>query len=489
MNTTIDNLRRLLESVRSIGFWGRLFGWKRVKDQLIDATADLERLLANFENERGKVLTAEQSSADLTKDLNIAKDDGRKKQSEIEKFQSQTAQDAEKILSLTKELSTTSKALENEADNCLKLSNKNDLLTQKNEQLAVELKRVSESEAASVESVDKLTERKIELDLEVADLKKDVGYTKDELKKANDQVLLLQADQESRTKEHGEHMSALKQYQDRVQKDRDDEINLRQAAEVERLTNMKDTWIHHQENVKQSLKTLCSRHTIDYIDKVAFKGDPDNTVSICEEFIIFDAKSPKGEDLSNFPTYIKEQSEKAKKYANQENVKKWIFFVVPMNTLSELKTFAYHLADYQVFVVTIDALEPILLSLKKVEEYDFAEQLSPEDRENICRILGKFAHLFKRRVQIDTFFINQFMELAYKCESDLPADILEKAAAFERADRLNPPQEKRVKAIPIADLEKSLTKVRNDASNKGILLEDGKLTDGLNEVPLYTNGL
>jgi hypothetical protein len=188
---------------------------------------------------------------------------------------------------------------------------------------------------------------------------------------------------------------------------------------------------------------------------------------------------------SNFPIYIKDQAEKAKKYANQENIKKWIFFVVPANTLEVIKTFVYHLADYQAFVVTIDALEPILLSLKKVEEYEFADQLSPEERENICRILGKFAHLSKRRIQVDTFFINQFMELAYKCESDLPPDVLEKAIEFERAEKLNPPMEKRAKAIPMAELEKSLTKIQNDAGNKGISLEHGSLTDGLNGVPLY----
>ena len=43
------------------------------------------------------------------------------------------------------------------------------------------------------------------------------------------------------------------------------------------------------------------------------------------------------------------------------------------------------------------------------------------------------------------------MELAYKCESDLPSDILEKALEFEKAEKLNPPQEKRVKAISIVD--------------------------------------
>ena len=126
-----------------------------------------------------------------------------------------------------------------------------------------------------------------------------------------------------------------------------------------------------------------------------------------------------------------------------------------------------------------------MLSLKKIEEYDFAEQLNPEDRENICRVLGKFAHLSKRRIQIDTYFINQFMELAYKCESDLPSDILEKVIEFEKAEKLNPPQEKRVKAISISELEKSTRKLRVDASIKGISIEDTIITDGLNQLPLY----
>lgn len=103
-------------------------------------------------------------------------------------------------------------------------------------------------------------------------------------------------------------------------------------------------------------------------------------------------------------------------------------------------------------------------------------------------MLGKFAHLSKRRVQIDTYFISQFMELAYKCENDLPADILEKAIEFERAEKLSLPQLKRGKTIPIADLEKAMSKVRHDADSKGIAPEDQNLTTGLNNIPPYNPG-
>jgi hypothetical protein len=378
--TNSYNLKKLLETIGTISLWERLFGWKRVKVQLMGAAADLERL------------------------------------------------------------NTINSSLQEKAD---ALSRQVDLVGSKNDQLTAERNRLAEANAQ------------------------------------------WRSDDEKRRLAHNEHMATLKQYQDRIQLEREKEINARHQAEVDRLENLKFTWHHHQEHVKQSLKTLCSRHTIDYLDKVPFKGEPDNTVSIGQEYIVFDAKSPRGDDLGNFPHYLREQSEKVKKYANEQQVKNWIFFVVPTNTLEVLKTVVFQLADYHVFVVTIDALEPILLSLKKVEEYEFADQLSPEERDNICRVLGKFAHLSKRRVQIDTYFISQFMELAYKCENDLPPDVLEKAIEFERAEKLSLPQLKRGKTIPTADLEKAMSKIRHDAGSKGIAFEDQNLTTGLNNIPLY----
>jgi hypothetical protein len=444
MPANIDKLKQLIENIRTIGFWSRLFGWRHVKDQLVDAATDLERLLTMHENDERRVGILEQANGDLTKDLNRAKGDLIQKQAEVDRLTLSAAADATKVLSLNSDLSSVRSTLKSEQE---------------------------KNTASSIE---------------LAALKMDLEKTRQGLSTAKEALTQFQAEDQNRKQQHTEQMTILKQYQDGVQADRAQELQARHAAEIARLEKMKDTWVHHQATVKQEIKKICSRHTIDYVEKVPFRGDPDNTVSICGEFIVFDAKSPKGEDLSNFPNYIKDQSEKAKKYASEENVKKWIFFVVPLNALEVLQTFVYHLGDYQVYVITVDALEPILLSLKKIEEYETLKQLSPEERENICRILGKFAHLSKRRIQIDTFFINQFMELAYKSENDLPPDVLDKAMEFERAERLNPPLEKRAKAISTAELEKSLTKVRSDAANKGISLENGRLTEGLNEIPLYS---
>ena len=159
---------------------------------------------------------------------------------------------------------------------------------------------------------------------------------------------------------------------------------------------------------------------------------------------------------------------------------------MPTNTLDILDQLVFRLADYNVFVVSLDSLEPIILSLQKIEDYEFADQLSPEERENICRVLGKFVHLSKRRIQIDGFFTKQFFELVYRSEADLPKDILVKVSEFEKAEKLNPPIERRAKQISVKELEQETTKLRNEAETKGINTQESMLSNRLNKLPLYT---
>ncbi|MEZ4997303.1 MAG: hypothetical protein R2758_07535 [Bacteroidales bacterium] len=45
------------------------------------------------------------------------------------------------------------------------------------------------------------------------------------------------------------------------------------------------------------------------MSKRSLPRKPDNTIEISGEYIIFDAKSPANDDLSNFPTYIKNQAD------------------------------------------------------------------------------------------------------------------------------------------------------------------------------------
>jgi hypothetical protein len=280
-----------------------------------------------------------------------------------------------------------------------------------------------------------------------------------------------QVDQ-TRAEEFMKNMSSVNVIRKGLEDERNKISDDRVREKEEQFTKMKQTWSDHENLVKSSIRNICRSHLIEYVEKVPFKGTPDNTIKIAGEYIIFDAKSPAGEDLENFPKYLKIQTDSVKKYIKQENVKSDIFLVVPSNTTDAISQFSYNMGDYNVYIVTIDSLEPVILTLKKIEDYEFAEQLTPDERENICRIIGKFSHTIKRKIQIDYFFSYQFLEILSKCDIDLPADLYKSVQEFEKAEKLNPPQEKRSKQILTEELFAISEKLALEARDKIFNKED-----------------
>jgi len=444
MDTNTDNLKRLIDVLKTMSFWQRLFSWQKIKLLLIDAAADLQKFISGADNWKEKYSELRNDNERLHSELSLSKVNAAQQGREADELRRGANGYNQKITELSATISATEQIIENRKRNYH------------------------------------------DLEKEHLNLKKDLQFAQHQIEELKRQNTQFAADETNRKLEYEKKLATLANIQQEVKSSREKEIEDRHLGELQRLEKLKDTWSDHQQTVKQVIKSICARHTIDYVEKVPFRGDPDNALNICSEYIIFDAKSPQGEDLSNFPKYLKAQAENARKYASIEDVKKWIFMVVPSNALDCIQTYVYHLADYEVFVISVDALEPVILSLKRIEDYDFAEQLSPEDRENICRIVGKFAHLTKRRIQIDTFFIKQFMELAYKAESDLPPDLLERVVEFEKAEKLNPPSERRKKHIDLKELEKDTVRLRSETIAKGISIVESVISTALNELPLYS---
>lgn len=401
MSTHLLTIKSFLDKIKSLSFWGRIFQWGPVKQELMDAAASLASLQTELN-------TTQHELAQTQMHLSVMQETRRNLETQLQAIN--------KELGIHKE----------RAQNC---------------------------------------ER--------------------ELQVVREQNIQLKKEDEFRAQKYSEEIVSLQGIKNSLQEERAKEVQARYEEELNRLRTLKETWASHQTDVQGRMKQICQKHTLSYVDKAPFRGDPDNTLMICDEYVVFDAKSPAGDDLKNFPLYLKAQAEAAKKYAKLDGVKKDIFLVVPTNTLHCIREFAYNMADYDVYVVSADVLEPLILSLCKIEDYEFAEQLSPEDRENICRIIGKFAHLSKRRIQIDAFFARQFIELAYKCENSLPTDIHEKVLEFERSEKLNPPQEKRAKAINTKDLETENFKIETEAAAKGVSLPNNLIADVLNDIELY----
>jgi hypothetical protein len=468
---TFENLRRFFERIKNVGFFERIFSWKTIVSSGYDAFGEFQRL-QNFLQEKDQQigeLTAK--NRELSNGIEYHSQQLRKLQDDTAGERLQTKVLNEKIADKERDRATLAETvLQNEK---VILGLKEDLvaLKMRNEELSRKINDKENEAGGHVAAEKKNLEAITQLKADLAASSAKYDQLSLQFTEAQKTLAQFRQNEQERMREHDARVTELvalkKQLEDdrlRVQAERDAEIRLK-------FTQMEQTWKKHEEAVEQTLQSICQRHTLEYCDKEKFPvagKKPDNAILICEQYVIFDAKSPKNsEELGNFPQYIKSQAEAAKKYAKEDNVKKDIFLVVPANTVEFLDEFHMDMADYQVYVVTHDCLEPIVLALKKIEDYQFVDQLSPEDRENICHVIGKFAHATKRRIQIDNYFSNEFISLLQSCDI-LPDEIKNKVVDYEKAEKMNPPMEKRKKLIPIKELEHEVKVIGKEAEAREI---------------------
>ena len=314
-----------------------------------------------------------------------------------------------------------------------------------------------------IKFLDELKTKKTELETSL----KSVSDERNDLKNQN---IKLNNDEEKRILDSKKEIEALITLKRSAEDEKQSLNNIRVQEKEDEFEEMKSQWVKHEKDVENYLKEICRNYIIKYVGQEEFphpRNKPDNSIEIMDQLIIFDAKSPSNNNLDNFPKYIKDQTENLKKYAKHDDVKNDLFLVIPSNTLNVIDQFSYKIGDYNVFIVTKDALEPIILSLKKIEEYEFVDKLSPEERDNVCSVIGKFAHTTKRRIQIDNFFQREFLSTLDKAKK-LPREILESVIEFENAEKLNPPIEKRKKTIFTKDLKDQVDDIEKDMEIRNI---------------------
>ena len=336
------------------------------------------------------------------------------------------------------------------------LSERNTTITNLNKQLEIAAARAEDFDQIKLEKA-AINERLSLIDRERNTLK-------------NENIAFQKAE-EGRQKEVSKSIASALTLQESLEAEKSRLNDERVQEKEDALKKMKLKWSDHEKDVQNHLQLICRNNLITYVSQEDFphpRNKPDSSIEIMDQLIVFDAKSPANDDLSNFPKYIKNQTENLKKYAKHDNVKNDLFLVIPSNTLEVIDQFHYNIGDYNVYIISKDALEPVVLSLKKIEEYEFADKLSPEDRDNVCRIIGKFAHTTKRRIQVDEFFAREFLDTLSKAGTQLPRDILENVIKFENAEKLNPPMEKRNKKILTKDLKQQVDKLEKEMEMREI---------------------
>ena len=330
------------------------------------------------------------------------------------------------------------------------VSERNTTITNLNKQLEIA--------AARPEDFDQIKLEKAAINERLAQVDRDRNTLKNE-------NIAYQKAEEGRQKEVSKSIASALTLQESLEAEKSRLNDERVQEKEDALKKMKLKWSDHEKDVQNHLQLICRNNVITYVSQEDFphpRNKPDSSIEIMDQLIVFDAKSPANDDLSNFPKYIKNQTENLKKYAKHDNVKNDLFLVIPSNTLEVIDQFHYNIGDYNVYIISKDALEPVVLSLKKIEEYEFADKLSPEERDNVCRIIGKFAHTTKRRIQVDEFFAREFLDTLSKAGTQLPRDILENVIKFENAEKLNPPMEKRNKKILTKDLKQQVDKLEKE---------------------------
>lgn len=478
-----ENTKRLFERIKNIGFWARVFMWREIISLAMDALVEFREIDEKPAKLSATIQTLKSEIQDLKSDLKHEQANSKKLDTQIAEYKVNLQHYNEMIKSNEKEIGQLKESDKKNESRKKELEKDLEVLHDRYDQNIEKIKSNEKEIGQLRESDRKNAGRKNELEKELAILKsnfdensKTCSEHEKELAKIRKVEQTKQEEYEHKVTELNSVIDRLDAEKKRLQEEREEEIKNKHER-------MKATWKIHESSVEQSIRAICKRHAIEYLskEKVPFSGKPDNTIMIANEYIIFDAKSPVNDSFSNFPGYIKAQAEAAKKYAEEKDVKKDIFLVVPTNTIELFKETYINCTKYSVHIITADSLEPIILSLQRIEEYEFAENLSPEERDNICRLIGRFAHTTKRRIQIDQYFTDEFIDILSRANS-LPEEILNKVQDYEKSGKLNPPQDKRIKTIGITTLEKTRQRLAKEAEAKNINMHSKM--EKIEEIPL-----
>jgi len=444
MAETFEKLALFFDKIKNATFWDRVLPWKwaPIKALSYEAYGEYRSLVESFGRNSGELEQGRTSVATLRQENEQLKISNARAEKELEQLR----------INLNDE-----KAIVEELQNTVSVQGET-------------IKQGGKNLVTKQSEIALMQERIERFSRQVSQLKEDIA--------------ILKESESNIVKDYGIKSATLDRTQNRIEEERANEKEQQHQAEIKRMESLKKNWQLHQQFVKETIKRICQKNTVMYEEKVPFKGNPDSTIKICDEYVVFDAKAPVKDDIDGFYSYVRNQAEGLQKYAKHEKVKKEMFLVIPSNTVHVIEEFSFNMADYNVYVVTVDALEPIILALKKIEEYEFVDQLTPDERDNICRIIGKFAHTAKRRIQIDNFFSLQFLEILTKCDRDIPSDMRERAMELDRAEKLNPPQDRRAKDLQANELVREVGNLQREAQAKGVVFPKS-IEDGIKALPLY----
>ncbi len=223
--------------------------------------------------------------------------------------------------------------------------------------------------------------------------------------------------------QHKRHEELIGQQEQARKALEDEKMRIRREDEERKAHALEERdrmWNAHEQNVIAQLSELCKKPQYGFTayDNTnlpeGFHGKlkPDFMIGFLQQYVIFDAKVSRSQDLQN---YVKDAVKKtAAKIKGNEDIYPTVFLVVPTEAIGELKQKSFYEEGFSFFIIAPDALEAIFSSLKKIENYEFAQEMDPQERENIVDMLAHFDFHIATRNAVDFHLLQHGLETLEK---------------------------------------------------------------------------
>lgn len=182
-------------------------------------------------------------------------------------------------------------------------------------------------------------------------------------------------------------------------------------------------WNDHENSVLSLLRETCQKPGIAFrfFDNnnlpEGFHGQfkPDFLIEFMGQYLYLDAKVSRSENLETYlKTQFKSTAEKLNKFEGK--IYKNVFFIVPTNAIPSIKKRMETIEGFNFFVISPEAIEPVLFAYKRITEYEGIEDFDPEEREKIVEVLANFEHFIKNQNTVNILFAQKAFDILQKKE-------------------------------------------------------------------------
>lgn len=229
--------------------------------------------------------------------------------------------------------------------------------------------------------------------LEKTELQSARKYLEKELTETRDVLARHEAEEVRKQKEFEERIHKLSAAEKALE---DERQRIRREDEEEQASILEEQsriWNDHEQMVLSRLREACQKPAIGFtlhdntgLPSIFTKLKPDAVIPFLGQYVVFDAKKSR-----SIRTYIPEQIKStARKYKDIPEIYPTVFFVVPANEIQELKNHSFIEEGFSFHIISLESIEPILASLRKISEYDTIADFDPQDREIIVNLIANY---------------------------------------------------------------------------------------------------